>query len=75
MTKRMRTQSGGDFVIVSDGSFRYIVRQVLYEDAKGVEAFKNLLTSGVAAMPSDYTVEEFIIHGDPAFNPYEPNHG
>jgi hypothetical protein len=24
---------------------------------------------------NDDTVEEFVIHGDPAFNPYEPNHG
>jgi hypothetical protein len=24
---------------------------------------------------NDDTFEEFIIHGDPAFNPYEPNHG
>jgi len=24
--------------------------------------------------PNDDTVEEFMVHGDPAFNPYEPNH-
>ena len=24
---------------------------------------------------NDDTIEEFNIHGDPAFNPYEPNHG
>ncbi|HID73509.1 MAG TPA: hypothetical protein EYP43_00500 [Thermoplasmata archaeon] len=24
--------------------------------------------------PNDDTINEFILHGDPAFNPYEPNH-
>jgi hypothetical protein len=40
--------------------------------AKNAYAQKFGVDSG--GMGSD-TLEEFIIHGDPAFNPYEPNSG
>ena len=57
-------------------------QKLLYVDLSSGKVENKALDSGITsdflgateqAADSD-TVEEFNVHGDPAFNPYEPNH-